>query len=49
MFVGGGAGVEVANFQITIGYDYGLMNLYKGNGDAKINRSGLKLGVGFLF
>ena len=50
VFVGGGAGVEVANFQITIGYDYGLMNLYKGSSsDYKINRSGLKLGVGFLF
>ena len=50
VFVGGGAGVEVANIQITIGYDYGLMNLYKGSSsDYKINRSGLKLGVGFLF
>ena len=49
IFIGGGAGVEVAGIQILVGYDYGLMNLHKGNGDAKINRSGLKIGVGFLF
>ena len=49
IFLGGGAGVEVAGIQITVGYDYGLMNLYKGNGDSKRNRSGLKIGVGFLF
>ena len=48
VFLGGGIGMEVANFQVTVGYDYGLMNLAK-NENNKINRSGLKIGVGFLF
>ena len=49
VFIGGGIGMEVANFQVTVGYDYGLLNLWKGSGDTKINRSGIKIGVGFLF
>ena len=48
IFIGGGIGMEVANFQVTVGYDYGLMNISK-NTNTTINRSGLKLGVGFLF
>ena len=48
VFLGGGAGVEVANIQITVGYDFGLMNISQ-NSNNTINRSGLKLGVGFLF
>ena len=48
IFLGGGAGIEVASFQVTVGYDYGLMDMSK-NSDVKTNRSGLKIGVGFLF
>lgn len=48
IFLGGGVGMEVANFQVTVGYDYGLMDMSK-NTDVKTNRSGLKIGVGFLF
>lgn len=49
VYVGGGLGVTVAAFQITVGYDYGLMNLYKGDNAAKSHRSNLKIGVGFVF
>jgi hypothetical protein len=48
IFLGGGAGFEVANIQVTVGYDYGLLDMSKDT-DVKTNRSGLKLGVGFLF
>jgi hypothetical protein len=39
----------VSAIQITVGYDYGMMNLYKGDNAAKTHRSNLKLGVGFVF
>jgi hypothetical protein len=32
-----------------VGYDYGMMNLYKGDNAAKTHRSNLKLGLGFVF
>ena len=35
--------------QITVGYDYGMMNLYKGDNATKTHRSNLKLGLGFVF
>ena len=49
VYLGGGIGFQVSAIQITVGYDYGMMNLYKGDNAAKTHRSNLKLGVGFVF
>lgn len=49
VYLGGGVGFQVSAIQITLGYDYGLMNLYKGENAIKTHRSNLKLGLGFVF
>ena len=49
VYLGGGVGFQVSAIQITVGYDYGLMNLYKGENATKTHRSNLKLGIGFIF
>ena len=49
VYLGGGIGFQVSAIQITVGYDYGMMNLYKGDNAAKTHRSNLKLGLGFVF
>ncbi|MBR5661520.1 MAG: PorT family protein [Bacteroidales bacterium] len=49
VYLGGGIGFQVSAIQITLGYDYGLMNLYKGENAIKTHRSNLKLGLGFVF
>ena len=49
VYLGGGMGFQVSAIQITVGYDYGMMNLYKGDNATKTHRSNLKLGVGFCF
>ena len=49
VYLGGGVGFQVSAIQITLGYDYGLMNLYKGENATKTHRSNLKLGLGFIF
>jgi hypothetical protein len=49
VYLGAGIGFQVSAIQITVGYDYGMMNLYKGDNAAKTHRSNLKLGVGFVF
>ena len=50
VYRGGGVGFNVSNLQITVGYDYGMMNLYdQGERGPKSHRSNLKLGVGFAF
>ena len=51
VLLGGGVGMNLMNaFQITVGYDYGLMNLYTGDADdVKHNKSYIKLGVAYLF
>ncbi|MBR5256624.1 MAG: PorT family protein [Bacteroidales bacterium] len=46
VYLGGGVGFQAGAFQVTVGYDYGMMPLYK---DTDQHRSNLKLGVGFLF
>lgn len=48
VYLGGGVGFQAAAIQITVGYDYGMMNLDK-TGNSDIHRSNLKLGVGFVF
>ena len=49
VYLGGGMGFQIAALQITVGYDYGMMNQYKGDNAANCHRSNLKLGVGFVF
>ena len=49
VYLGGGVCFQVASFLINVGYDYGMMNLYKGDNAAKTHRSNLKLGLGFVF
>jgi hypothetical protein len=49
VYLGGGVGFQAGAFLITVGYDYGMMNQYKGDNATKAHRSNLKLGVGFSF
>jgi len=49
VYLGGGIGFQASALQITVGYDYGMMNQYKGDNAASCHRSNLKLGVGFCF
>lgn len=53
VLIGGGLGLDVMDaVRFTVRYDYGLINRNGGNltsGFLKVNRSQLKLGVGFLF
>ena len=49
VYLGGGVGFQVSAIQITVGYDYGLMNLYKGENATKTHRSLLTRGRGFIF
>ena len=50
IYVGGGVGAEFAKVLVTIGYDYGLMNLYAGSTDDTFyHRANLHIGVGYAF
>ena len=49
VYLGGGVGFTVAHINLTVGYDYGMMNLYKGDNATKTHRSNLKIGLGFEF
>ena len=49
VYLGGGIGMQAGTLQITVGYDYGMMNLYKGDNAAQSHRSNLKIGLGFVF
>ena len=49
VYLGGGMGFQISALQITVGYDYGMMNQYKGDNAANCHRSNLKLGLGFVF
>ncbi len=49
VYLGGGVGITVAGIQVTVGYDYGMMNLYEDDDDPKSHRSNIKIGVGFAF
>ena len=48
--LGIGAGIEFGGkFQIRVGYDFGLLNLYKGDGDFKYTNPGqFKFGVAYV-
>ena len=49
VYLGGGIGFGISGLQITVGYDYGMMNQYKGDNAPQCHRSNLKLGVGYAF
>ena len=49
VYLGGGMGFQISALQITVGYDYGMMNQYKGDNAPACHRSNLKLGVGLAF
>jgi len=50
VYVGGGVGAEFAKIIITVGYDYGLMNLYAGStDDTAYHRANLHIGVNYAF
>lgn len=50
IYAGGGIGAEFAKFIITVGYDYGLMNLYAGStDDTEYHRANLHVGVNYAF
>ncbi|MBO7069861.1 MAG: PorT family protein [Bacteroidales bacterium] len=50
IYLGGGVGAEFAKVLVTIGYDYGLMNLYAGSTEnTNYHRANLHIGVGYAF
>ena len=49
VYLGGGVGFGVGALLVTVGYDYGMMNQFKGDNAPACHRSNLKLGVGFAF
>ena len=48
VYLGGGVGFKAGAIQIIVGYDYGMMDLYKDE-NRQGHRSNLKIGVGFAF
>lgn len=49
VYLGGGLGMDVGGIQITAGFDYGMLNLYKGDNAEKSHRYNIKIGVGYSF
>ena len=49
VYLGGGLGFQVSAIQITVGYDYGMINQIKGDNAPKSHRSNIKIGLGFVF
>ena len=49
VYLGGGIGFQAGPAMVTVGYDYGMMNQYKGDNAVQCHRSNLKIGVGFAF
>ena len=49
LYLGGGVGINAGGYMITLGYDYGMMNQYKGDNAPNAHRSNLKIGVGYNF
>ena len=46
VYLGGGVAFQAGALQVSVGYDYGMMPLYK---DTDQHRANLKLGLGFVF
>jgi hypothetical protein len=49
LYLGGGVGFNVKGYMVTVGFDYGMMNQYKGNNAPNAHRSNIKIGVGYNF
>ena len=49
VYLGGGIGFTAGPIQVTVGYDYGMLNQYKGDNQPVAHRSNLKIGAGFAF
>jgi len=49
VYLGGGIGLQAGSIIVNVGYDYGMMNQYKGDNATPCHRSNLKIGVGFAF
>ena len=49
VFIGGGIGFAINRFNVNVGYDYGLMNVYRGVNDVTANRTNLHVGLGYSF
>jgi len=49
LFLGGGVGFDAGSFKVTVGYDYGMLNLSKDKNDPATHRGNLKIGIGFNF
>ncbi|MBR3076236.1 MAG: outer membrane beta-barrel protein [Bacteroidales bacterium] len=47
VLIGGGVGFGFSQFSINVGYDYGLLNVYRGSSDTVMNRANLHVGVSF--
>ena len=49
LYLGGGIGINAGGYMVTVGYDYGMMNQYKGDNAVNAHRSNLKIGIGYNF
>lgn len=49
LYLGGGIGINAGGYMVTVGYDYGMMNQYKGDNAVNAHRSNIKIGVGYNF
>ena len=49
VYLGGGVGMNAGGLIVSLGYDYGMMNQYKGDNATPCHRSNLKIGVGYEF
>lgn len=51
IYLGGGVGADLnETLRVTAGFDYGMLNLYKGDvPNTKYNRYLFKIGIGYLF
>ena len=49
VYLGGGIGINAGGIIVNVGYDYGMLNQYKGDNAPKAHRSNLKIGIGYEF
>lgn len=50
VYMGGGLGMNAGKIQVTVGFDYGLLDLYTGNDEQMgYHRYNIKLGAAYLF
>ena len=47
VYVGGGVGAGYGNISVNVGYDYGIMNVYRGTNNVTGNRANLHVGISF--